>query len=82
MNDALVFLKKFKGFYIQFQNFNHGRTAHQWSFALGGCREPVYLFKDGYDKPMTHKGKDTYFFGTFFNYQLSVGYEKLEKVLT
>lgn len=76
MKDPLVFYKNFKGFYIQFQNFNRTRRINQWSFALGGCQEPVYVYGDDYNSPMTEKGRDIYFFATFFNYQISFGHRK------
>lgn len=80
MKDPLVFDKRFKGFYIKFQNFNRTRTFHDWSFAFGGCKESSSRFKNGYDKPKTHDGRDIYFFATFFNYQISFGHEKLNSV--
>lgn len=52
----------------------------RWSCAFGLTSEKVQHFMDGYENPVTHAGRKTEFFITFFGKQFAVGYNSVEPV--
>ena len=75
MNEE-VFQPK-KGWFAEYEKFP---ILGRWSCAFGLNSETVEHFMDGYENPVTHAGRKTEFFITFFGKQVAVGYNSVEPV--
>jgi hypothetical protein len=75
MNEDFIYPKN--GIILNYDKFP---TFGGFSFSVGFAKEPKLICADGYDKPITHKGFEIYFYAIFFNRQISIGYKHVKEV--
>lgn len=66
-----------KGWFARYDKFP---AFGGFSLTLGLSREPVQHCMEGYDKPISHKGFETYLFLCLLDRQFQIGYKTVKKV--
>nr|DAI78548.1 MAG TPA: hypothetical protein [Caudoviricetes sp.] len=66
-----------RGWFAQSENF---QTFGGWSFTFGFAKSPIQHCMDGYDKPITHAGFETYFFLNVYGRQFTLGYNSVKPI--